>query len=279
MKIVAIIQSRLSSTRLPKKILKRLPIDHEKTVIDHVIKRAKQVKLIDEVVVATSSEESDQEIVDYCKRNNECYFVGSLEDVLERYFLCAKQYEADIIVRLTSDCPCLDPCIVNEIIESHLDTNADFTSSILNRTLPYGIDCGVVNFNALQTAHLNAHLEQEREHVMPYIYKTHRADFKINEYQSDEYYEPALRLTLDTQEDYMFLSAIFDELFVNNPLFKLNDVLQLLEKKPWLRLLNKHITQKKVNVSLEEELQELRTICENRKMKKALDYLSKNGIM
>ena len=137
MNIGAIIQARLSSTRLPRKILMRLPLNGEKTVLEHVIERIKQSSMINTIIIATTTEEDDNDILYVVEKTNVKCFRGDLNDVLSRYFHAAQEFDLDLIVRITSDCPCIDPDIIDETIRLHINRNADYTSNIQNRTFPH----------------------------------------------------------------------------------------------------------------------------------------------
>ena len=152
MKIGAIIQARTSSTRLPGKILKELPYGSGITVLGQVIRRLKRAKKLNEVVVATTLEREDSKIVDLTKKEKTKYFRGDKEDVLSRYYLAAKENKINVIVRVTSDCPCIDPEIVDLTIEKHLQTKADYTSNNLKRTYPHGLDTEVISFETLKAS-------------------------------------------------------------------------------------------------------------------------------
>ena len=149
MNVVAIIQARLGSTRLPGKVLKKI---QNKVVLDYVIDRLKTCKKIDEIVLAITTNKKDDVLEKYAKDKKINYIRGSEEDVLSRYYEAAKKYNADIIVRITSDCPLIDPKIVDEIITKHLENNADYTANIIERTYPRGLDTEVFNFNTLETS-------------------------------------------------------------------------------------------------------------------------------
>ena len=186
MKIGAIIQARTSSSRLPRKVLKPLPFDGGICVLQQVIRRVSKSQLIDEVIVATSNHEEDQEIVDVAKKENINYYCGSLSNVLQRYYNAAKQNYLDVIVRITSDCPCMDSNIIDKIVQNHLDLGADYTSNSLTESFPRGIDVEVINFDVLERAYHEASHGYEKEHVTPFIYKSHPNEFKINNYVNDD---------------------------------------------------------------------------------------------
>ncbi len=273
MKIAAIIQARTSSTRLPGKVLKELPYNSGITCLEQVIRRLKKSKRLNEIIIATTEEKEDDEIIDITKKEDVKYFRGSKENVLSRYYFAAKENNIDLIVRITSDCPCIDAQIVDVIINEHLKTNVDYTSNSLMRTYPHGLDVEVFNFNSLEKAYKNATKDYEREHVTPYINRNPQI-FKINEIKAPkELYAPDIRVTLDTEEDYVLLCAVYDYLYPKNKYFNAYDIVNLFNEKPWLKLINKKIIQKKIFNTLEEELEEAKRILDSQDLKKARDFI------
>ena len=277
-KIGAIIQARTSSTRLPGKILKELPYAGGVTALEQVIRRVKRSKKIDNIIVATTTGKEDDGIVEISIKEKVGYFRGSKEDVLSRYYSVAKESDLDVIVRITSDCPCVDPDIVDSIIEKHLKTKADYTTSTLKRTYPYGLDAEIVSFEALEDAYKNADKAEDKEHVTFYI-ERNAGDYKIEQVESPrELYAPDIRVTLDTEEDYCLLCFVFDYLYVGNKQFTAYDIVRLFKEKPWLKLVNKKIVQKKVFTTLKEELEEAVNVLELQDLKRAGDFL-RNAII
>ena len=277
MKIGAIVQARASSTRLPSKVLKDLPYGSGITVLQQVMRRLKKAEKLDDVIVATTMDKADAAIIKLSEKENVRWFKGSIEDVLERYYLAAKKNDLDIIVRVTSDCPCIDPEVVDWVLEKHLTAKADFTSNALHRTFPHGLDIEVLSFDALERAHLEAAEAFEREHVCPYIYKTNPKAFKICSFESSEtYHAPEIRVTLDTQADYILLCAVFDYLYSDNKYFGAADIINLFSRKPWLKFINQNVRQKQMFDTLEQELGEAIRILELQGLKKARDFLSKH---
>jgi len=273
MKIAAIIQARTTSTRLPEKILKKLPYASNITVLEQVIRRLKISKKLDDIIIATTTEKTDDKIIDIAKKENIIYFRGSKEDVLLRYYLTAKENDIDLVVRVTSDCPCIDAQIVDVVISEHLKINADYTSNSLIRTYPHGLDVEVFNFDALEKAYKDAKEDYEREHVTPYINRNPQK-FIVNIVKAPkELYAPDIRVTLDTEEDYTLLCAVFDYLYPKNKYFAAYDIVNLFKEKPWLKLINKKIIQKKVFNTLEEELEEAKRILDLQDLKKARDFI------
>ena len=277
LKIAAIIQARISSTRLPGKVLKELPFNSGITCLEQVIRRLKKSKKLNDIIIATTEEKEDENIIGIAEKKNVKYFRGSKENVLSRYYLAAKENNIDVIVRITSDCPCIDPDIIDLAIDAHINKMADYTSNTLTRTYPHGLDVEVFNFSALEEAYKKATKDYEKEHVTPYIYRNPQK-FKINVVKAPkELYAPDIRITLDTEEDYALLCAVFDFLYPKNEYFNAYDIVNLFNKeKPWLKLINKKVVQKKILNTLEEEIKEAIKILDLQDLKRAKDFLQKS---
>jgi spore coat polysaccharide biosynthesis protein SpsF len=209
----------------------------------HVVNRIRRVKRVDDVVVATTTKKADQAIVSLCKSEGWLYFRGSEEDVLDRYYRAAVYYGADTIVRITSDCPLIEPEIVDLVIEAFLNEEADYASNTLPpRTYPRGLDAEVFSFAALERAWKEDADPALREHVTPYLYR-HPDEFKLTRvaYEADLSY---MRWTVDTGEDLTLVSKIYD--CFDKVDFTWEEALEVLKKHPdWLEI-NKDIKQKVV---------------------------------
>lgn len=242
MKIVAIIQARMGSTRLPGKVLKKIL---GKSLLEYQIERVKRSKLIDEIVVATTTKKDDDAIVSLCTNLNISTYRGSEDDVLSRYYEAAIKYEADVVVRLTSDCPLIDPEIVDQVIQLYLDKQPiDYVSNTFLRSYPRGLDTEVFSFAVLKRAYNEAKLQRDREHVTPYIY-TNRHLFALTYLESERDYSHH-RWTVDTQEDFELIRLIIEATYPNNPTFTMHDIIQLLNDNPQWMKINAHIEQKKI---------------------------------
>lgn len=235
MKVVAIVQARMSSSRLPGKVL--LPLAG-KPVLAHVIERLQSCKSLDDLVLATSIEHEDDAIEQWCNANRVHCFRGSLNDVLDRYYQAAIHYKADVIVRITADCPLIDPDIVDEVIEGFLSGNFDAFS--LAGEFPDGLDCQVFAYSAIEQAWREAKLPSEREHVGPYIEKSHPEKFKIGGLEKFKRLSHH-RWTLDESRDYEFLQAVFERLYKEGVLFRTSEILALMEGEPDLMQINSGI--------------------------------------
>jgi spore coat polysaccharide biosynthesis protein SpsF len=231
----------MTSTRLPGKVLKAVL---GKSLLEYQIERLRRVKLADAVVIATTTNDTDQPIVDLCNQLTVSYYRGSEFDVLERYYQAALRYSIDVIVRVTSDCPLIDPKVINQVIQFYLENldRYDYVSNTLSRTYPRGMDTEVFSFQSLQEAFQQATTSPEREHVTPFIY-CHPQRYRLGEvsYPSNQ---SAHRWTVDTPEDFQLIRKILEALYPNQPDFTLEDILRLLAKHPDWTLINSHIEQK-----------------------------------
>ncbi len=275
MKTGAIIQARMSSKRLPGKVLKELPYEGGISSLEQIVYRLKKVESLHEVIIATSTKEEDKAIVNMAHSKNIDVFTGSLNNVLERFYLAAKPFGFDNVVRITGDCPCIDPVIIEDTIQKHVQEKADFTTTgALKRTFPIGMDTAVIKMQALEEAYHNADKDYEKEHVTPYLYKSHPEKFKIVSVEApEEFTDPNLRVTLDTPEDYLFLCSIYDSLYPKNRSFGLREIFKLLDQKPWLRKINEQSQHKKLHSSLESELNEVVDYCEKQDLNRARSFI------
>lgn len=226
--ILCIIQARVSSSRLYGKVLKTI---RDKTIIEHIFFRLKNAQKIDKIVLATSSTEADDAIEILCKEKNISVFRGSENDVLDRFYQTAKfsgVKEGDFIVRITGDCPLIDPQIVDEVIELFEKEDADYGANINPPTFPDGLDIEVMKFSVLEKAWNEAKLQSEREHVTLYI-RNHPEIFKISNFVNDKDYSQ-LRWTLDEAEDFEVIKTIYENLFSEDKVFLMNDIIEFLSK-------------------------------------------------
>ncbi len=232
--MLALIQARLGSTRLPRKVLFDL---EGQTVLEHVIERVKRSKLISEVMVVTTINKEDIEIVKLCALKKIRVFCGSEDDVLDRYYQAAKLIKPKNIVRITSDCPLIDPKVIDTLLNKFKKENVDFANQ---QNYPKGLDTAVFSFKALKKSWEEAMLPFDKEHVTSYI-RTHPDKFKIISNKSKVNYINK-RWPLDTPEDYNFIKIIFKNVFIKNPCFGMKDVLNFLEKNQEVEKINHHLT-------------------------------------
>lgn len=232
----------MTSTRLPGKVLKKI-LNKELLLLQ--IERLKLVTLPVELIIATTSNQSDNLIVGFCELHGIKFFRGSESDVLSRYYHAAKENNANIIVRITSDCPLIDPSLVSDIINTFKNSKYDYVSNTLERSYPRGLDCEVFSFSSLQEAFLNADQPLQREHVTPYIYQN-PSIYNLKSIVNSQNLSH-LRWTVDTYEDLDLINKIYNSLYPQNPNFTTSDVIKCLElNSDWLKI-NAHIEQKKLD--------------------------------
>jgi spore coat polysaccharide biosynthesis protein SpsF len=232
MKIVAIIQARCGSSRFPEKVLKKIG---NKIVLNHVFDRIKKSNILDDYILATTHSEKDDKIVEWAKNNSVKFFRGSEDDVLSRYYHAAIKFNADIIVRVTSDCPFIDPEILDLTINHFMVTGAEYSSNVHPPTFPDGYDVEVLTFNALESAFKNATTTQEREHVTPYIWNKN-SNFSKSNFINSLGDMSDLRFTLDYKEDLEFLNKVYEKI---DEYSSFKDVMSVLENNQHLIDINK----------------------------------------
>jgi spore coat polysaccharide biosynthesis protein SpsF len=234
----AIIQARMSSTRLPGKVLLDLAGE---PMLARVVARTKRAKTIDRTIVATTVEPEDEPIVALCRARGWAVSRGSRDDVLDRYYQAAVADGADPIVRITSDCPLIDPEVIDRVVE-HLTTGVDYASNINpRRTFPRGLDVEAFTFASLAAAWQDASDTSSREHVTPFLYR-HPERFRIALVESERPEAADHRWSVDTPEDYELMRRILAHF--GDQEFGWLDVLKLLDGHPdWIEL-NRHIAQK-----------------------------------
>lgn len=250
-KIVCIIQARMSSTRLPGK---SLALINGIPCIERVINRIKKSFLIDEIWLACSTDNSDNVLEDFIKKFDINFFRGSLNDVLSRYVSISEISLADYIVRITGDCPLVDPSIIDDIVSNIVNSKLDYVSNTIDRTYPDGLDVEAFSIKALLEANKNSKSNIMREHVTPYITgklgdKFASGSFEIKQIKHNIDYSK-IRLTLDRKEDLKLLNIIYENL---GDYCKWQDVIKFLIKKKHLLNINKHIkyNEKTENLSYE----------------------------
>jgi len=228
--IAAIIQARLGSTRLPGKTL--MTIEGE-SLLGHLISRVRASKFVDDIIIATTTKDSDTEIVKFARTNGLKFYRGSEEDVLDRFYRTALKYDVKSIVRVTPDCPMIDPIVMDFVISHYLKEGYDYVSNTISRTYPDGLDTEIFSFQALEKAWKEAKLPSDREHVTPYIYK-HAELFRLFNVRKDGEDLSWMRWTVDTAKDFNFVSKIYSKLYYPNKIFHMQDVVRLLRESPEL---------------------------------------------
>lgn len=239
-KVGIIIQARMGSSRLPGKVLKEVL---KKPLLAYEIERLRRVTRADEIILATTTDSLDDVLVDFAKNSGIKFFRGSERDVLSRYYECAKENKFDIVVRITADCPLIDPKIIDQILETMLDCKLyEYVSNTLSRSYPRGLDCEAFYFKNLEEAFKSATEPADREHVTLYMHRHIRSDRMRN--ISNPKNLSHHRWTVDTQEDFELVKNILEALYPQNPNFDFLDIVHLLDKNPaWLSI-NAHIEQK-----------------------------------
>lgn len=230
-----IVQARMGSSRLPGKVMMDIL---GKPMLKHIIERLKRIEIPNTIIIATTLNKNDDIIAELALREKVSCFRGDEEDVLSRYYQTAKKYKIDTIVRITADCPLVDPALINELIDFYFRNQPlGYASNTIERTYPQGFDVEVFSFLALEKAFKNANKPYQHEHVTPFIYENERC---FN-YKSDKDYSK-YRLTVDTTEDFKLISRIFN--FFGNNEFNYQEVVDLLNKNRELAEINRNIKQK-----------------------------------
>jgi len=262
---VAIIQARMGSSRLPGKVLLDI---NGKPMLVHVVERTKQAKVINQIIIATSSEREDDPIAELCFSKGYTVYRGSAFDLLDRYYQAAKQYESEIIVRITADCPLIDPEVIDLTVNAFLGVEKgnpeifqelspkpikieqeifpyDFAANRLpppwGRTFPIGLDTEVCTFQALETAWQEAFATHQREHVMPFFYENPERFRNLLINHDIDY--GTLRWTVDTKEDLELIRKIFS-FFDNREKFSWLEILDLVNREPTLKNINSQVKHK-----------------------------------
>lgn len=240
-KICAIVQARMGSSRLPGKVLERII---HKPMVWHVVNRLKFSKKLDEIILAIPNSKENNVLEQFAKNNKIKYFRGSEQDVLSRYYETAKKFKCDTIVRITSDCPLIDPEIVDKVVEEHLSSKTDYTANVLKRTYLKGLDVEVLTFEALEKSFKETKKQPHREHVTLYI-REHPEKFKRVSVENEKDFS-RFRWTVDEKEDLEFVREVYKRLYKEGKIFLMAEIIKLLEKEPKLLEINKNIKRKKI---------------------------------
>ena len=234
-KITVIIEARTGSSRLPNKVIAEI---NSNPMIFYVIDRVKQIKSVEQVVLATTNEKNDQILVEIGKQNSIMTFTGDSIDVLNRDYQCALQYNADPIIRITGECPLIDPYLVEDMLKFYLKNNYDYVSNRINPKYPDGLDVEIYSFETLKNAAENAKWSSERELVTTYITKNPKK-FKIFSYENEKDLSH-YRWTVDEKKDLEFVKKIYS---IMNPKtnFSMDEIVNLLLKNPELVKINSGI--------------------------------------
>lgn len=229
--VVAIVQARMNSRSIPGKVMREI---YGKPMLFHVVNRLKASELIDEIAVATSIDPTDSVIENWCTDNGIACVRGSLDDVLGRYFIAAKSLEAKTIVRVTAECPLIDPRLVDRIISRFSEGGYDHVC--VDSSFPEGLDAEVFSFEALELAYTDAIMASERRHVTPYIWKRPQV-FRLSTVSSHENLS-FMRWTVDDERDFVFVQSVFKGLGKEDKVFGTEEILDFLRAHPGLNKLN-----------------------------------------
>ena len=227
MKPTVIIQARLGSNRLPKKVLK--PILGQ-PLLYYLLKRLEGLKTPCRKVVATTTDPLDNPIVEYCKEFGVDTFRGSIENVLERFYKAALKYPSDVYVRITADCPLVDPSLLDQMLLHFIQKSpsVDYLSNTLKRSYPKGLDIEIFTFKALEKAYLNAKTPYEKEHVTPYIYQN-KDLFTLSNIEDSEDLSK-INISVDTMQDFVLVEKILEKAFSTNPYFGITEIKKQLRE-------------------------------------------------
>lgn len=240
-KVVAIVQARMESTRLPGKSLLDIA---GKPLLQHVIERLSRAERIHEIVVATTDAPIDSPLFEMARQWGVSAIAGDRADVLARYLAAARATGADVIVRVTGDCCLIDPVLSDDVVAAYFDSNAEYASNWLNRRFPRGADTEAFSRESFERVALHATEPYEREHATPYYYY-HPEEFRMVSIEAEgEMAWPDLRLCVDTEDDLRLIREVFDRLGPDNT-FSIRDVVRLLRREPALASINAHVQQKK----------------------------------
>lgn len=239
MKKLIIVQARMTSTRLPGKVL--LPLAGE-PMLTRLVERLRRVQRTDGIVIAATTNTTDDAIAELCGQLGVPCHRGSELDVLSRYADAARLHGADVVVRITSDCPLIDPALIDQVIAVYEEGDSDCVSNMLPPTWPYGMAVEVFSATALAQAHAEATLPAEREHVTPFLY-AHPERYRLRNVASPVDHSQH-RWTVDTPEDYELVRRLFEALYPTRPHFTQNDILAVLDAHPDWIAINQHIRQK-----------------------------------
>ncbi len=237
-KIVTIVQARMGSSRLPGKVF--FPILGEPLLL-RMIERVNNSILKGKVVVATTTNAMDNAIYDLCANKKINVFRGSEEDLLDRHYQAAKEYKADVVLKIPSDCPLICPTIIDQVISYFMNhiNEFDYVSNLHPETFPYGNDVEVMTFDALEKAWFQAKRKPEREHTTPYLWEN-PDQFRIGnvEWESGKNFSKSHRWTIDFAEDYQFIKEVFEALYLRNSNFSFNDIISFVEVNPNVASIN-----------------------------------------
>jgi spore coat polysaccharide biosynthesis protein SpsF len=238
-KVIAIVQAHMDSTRLPGKVMKEIC---GKPMLLLMLERLSHSKLLNHIIVATTTNKNDDIIYETAKKNGYGVFRGSEFDCLDRHYQVAKKFNVDFICKITSDCPIIDPEVIDQVIDKFQNGSYDYVSNVHPATFPNGLDVEIFRFSALEQAWKESTDPTEREHTTTYIW-SNPSKFRLgnvvmhngkNLFQSE-------RWTVDYQEDFEFIKAIYENLYHNGRIFLMDEILNLLRKRKDVWKINQHL--------------------------------------
>lgn len=244
MRIVAIIQARMDSNRLPGKVMMNIA---GKPMIWHIVQRLKNCKKLDDVVIATSDIANDKILIEFAKSNGCKIFTGDAYDVLGRYLKVSSESKADYIVRICADSPLIDPDTVDRIVETHIKSKADYTSNVIEKTFPCGLYAEIFSLAVLEKVESLCKKKNYREHVTNFILEHPEIFILQNVKAKGALKRPDIRLTVDELDDMKLIQEIYSKLYNGNDIIDINDVIDLLNNMPELCKINAHVKQKPTN--------------------------------
>jgi len=260
-KVVAIIQARMNSTRLPGKVL--LDIQYY-PMLYHVVERLRRAKHVSQIVIATTDQESDKPIIAYARELGIDVFWGNETDVLARYWGAAQMAKADFILRITADCPLLDPMFIDDLIIYHFDNDADYSSNVMRRTCPRGLDAEIFSIDTLRQTYNLSFQPQHREHVTAFIYENPRLFRLMNFDMTGELRRPDLRLCVDTEADIQLLREIYRRYYVPGEIIDVRTVIRWLDTEPYWKSINMDSEQDHLNRNTLEGIQQVKLMDRNK---------------
>ncbi|MBK8551362.1 MAG: glycosyltransferase family protein [Ignavibacteria bacterium] len=237
----AFVAARMGSERMPGKVIKELAGIPS---LVHIFNILKESKRLDDFAVVTTALKEDDVLESICRENSVKIFRGSVHDVLDRFRIAAEALKPDRIIRVTGDDPLMDPEIIDKIISEHLNGDYDYSSNMVERTYPRGMDTEVIEYESLQKSWRSTSDKDDREHVTLFI-RNNPEMFKIHSVRKEGKPLDDLRLCLDTEEDLKLISEIYSNLYKNHPI-RLNEITEFLDKNPRLKNINSNIKQKSV---------------------------------
>ncbi len=266
-----IIQARMTSTRLPGKVMKVLDYKTGATILDNIFAHLKRAISIDQIILAITVNSDDDVLEQYCLDNDIACYRGSEDDVLDRYYQAAKAYDLDVVIRVTSDCPFVDAGVLEDLISAFNSGHYDYVSNGQTRTYPHGMDCEIFLFDVLEAIHEKTNEKFYREHVTSYIY-THPKEFKLGELVLRDQDYSDIRITVDTPKDYAACCVVKSELGDNDDF---ESIVKLFQNKPYIRLINNDIIQKKRYDSVQGELEDAVKMLDLQELEHAAEILRK----